>query len=263
VSQPSAVLARHLTKEYAPGHRALDDIELAVAPGEVVALVGSNGAGKSTLLRCLVRLLEPTSGEIVLDGVDVRAASRRELRRLRLQVGFVFQRFQLIPRLSAFHNVLLGALGRAGTRCVFPATAPDEVRTEAMACLERVGLAELAGRRVDALSGGQQQRVAIARMLLQRPRLVFADEPVASLDPVAGTGVMELLRDIAMERRLTVLVALHQLDFAMRYTDRIVGLRDGRVVLDREAECCPTTELDLVYTPDSTSQVRATVRAAS
>jgi phosphonate transport system ATP-binding protein len=184
---------------------------------------------------------------VFVDGVDVRSAKRRELRELRSGVGFVFQHFHLIPRLSAFRNVLLGAMGRVGNRCVFPATAPDDARREAMQCLDRVGLAAFAERRVDALSGGQQQRVAIARMLVQRPRIVLADEPVASLDPVAGVGVMELLGDIAAERRLTVIVALHQLDLALRFTQRIVGLGDGRVVLDRATERCLMTELDVVY----------------
>lgn len=234
-------------KQYPDGHRAVDGVDLDVAPGDVVALVGSNGAGKSTLLRCLVRLLEPTSGTIAIDGVDVGDAGRGELRRLRRDVGFVFQHFHLVPRLTAFHNVLHGALGGRGARCLWPVTASDEVRSEAMACLDRVGLAGFANRRVDTLSGGQQQRVAIARALLQKPRMILADEPVASLDPVAGVGVMELLSDIAAERNMTVIVALHQVDFALRFTGRIVGLQQGRVVLDRKTQACVEDELDRVY----------------
>lgn len=234
-------------KQYPDGHRAVDGVSLDVAPGDVVALVGSNGAGKSTLLRCLVRLLEPTSGTIVIDDVDVGSSGRRDLRRLRRDVGFVFQHFHLVPRLAAFHNVLHGAIGSQGARCLWPVTASDEARAEAMACLDRVGLAGFASRRVDTLSGGQQQRVAIARALLQKPRMILADEPVASLDPVAGVGVMELLSDIAAERNMTVIVALHQVDFALRFTGRIVGLQQGRVVLDRKTEACVEEELASVY----------------
>jgi phosphonate transport system ATP-binding protein len=233
--------------QYPNGHRALDGVDLVVEPGEVVALVGSNGAGKSTLLRCLVRLLEPTSGQVSIGGVDVGAIDRAGLRRLRRDVGFVFQRFHLVPRLTAFHNVLHGAMGARGGRCLWPSTAPDEVRREAMACLDRVGLAGLAARRIDTLSGGQQQRVAIARALLQGPRLILADEPVASLDPVASVGVMELLAELAAERDMTVIAALHQVDFALRFTGRIVGLQQGRVVLDRPTTACVDGELDRVY----------------
>jgi phosphonate transport system ATP-binding protein len=243
----AAVEVRGLSKQYPNGHRALSGVDLSVAPGEVIALVGSNGAGKSTLLRCLVRLLEPTDGRVVIDGLDVRAAGRGELRDLRTSIGFVFQRYPLVPRVSVFHNVLHGAMGRRGARCLWPVVAPRDIRHEAMACLERVGLADLADRRADTLSGGQQQRVAIARLLLQRPRLILADEPVASLDPVAGVAVMELLRDIAVERQLTVIAALHQLDLALRFTQRIVGLQHGELKLDRDTRTCMSGDLDQVY----------------
>ncbi len=250
-SEPGAAAATvevfGLSKRYDDSTRVLDEVDLSVGEGEIVALVGANGAGKSTLLRCLVRLLEPTSGRVVIGGTDVTAARRRALRHVRADVGFVVQRFQLVPRLSAFHNVLHGAMGRRGGRCALPALAPEDVRAEAMECLDRVGLGPMASRRVDQLSGGQQQRVAIARMLLQRPLLVLADEPVASLDPVAGISVMELLREIAAERGLTVIVALHQLELALTFTHRIVGLRQGRVVLDRGTARCVHDELRDVY----------------
>lgn len=247
MDRAASVRIKGLVKQYPDGHRAVDGVDLDVDPGDVVALVGSNGAGKSTLLRCLVRLLEPTSGTVLIDDVDVGHASRGELRRLRRDVGFVFQHFHLVPRLTAFHNVLHGALGSQGARCLWPVTASQEARSEAMACLDRVGLSGFASRRVDTLSGGQQQRVAIARALLQKPRMILADEPVASLDPVAGVGVMELLSDIAAERNMTVIVALHQVDFALRYTGRIVGLQQGRVVLDRNTKACAEDELARVY----------------
>jgi phosphonate transport system ATP-binding protein len=243
----AAVDITGLVKAYPNGHRALDGVDLRVDAGETVALVGSNGAGKSTLLRCLVRLHEPTAGTIRIDGTDVRSAGRSELRRIRTDVGFVFQKYPLVHRVSAFHNVLHGAMGRHGSRCLSPLTAPKELRREAMEALDRVGLAGLAAQRAGTLSGGQQQRVAIARMLMQRPRLILADEPVASLDPIAGVEIMELLRDVAAERQLTVIAALHQLDYAIRFTGRIVGLQGGRLRLDRSSEACLTDDLVGIY----------------
>jgi phosphonate transport system ATP-binding protein len=247
VERGTAVRVTGLVKQYPDGHRAVDGVDLVVEPGEMIALVGSNGAGKSTLLRCLVRLVEPTAGCVSIDGIEVVGAGRRELRAIRRNVGFVFQRFNLVPRLTVFHNVLHGAMGARGGRCCWPSTAPAELRREVMASLDRVGLAGFAARRVDTLSGGQQQRVAIARALLQRPRLVLADEPVASLDPVAGVGVMVLLAELAEERGMTVIAALHQVDLALRFTGRIVGLQHGRVVLDRATPTCVEGELDRVY----------------
>jgi phosphonate transport system ATP-binding protein len=243
----TAIAVRGLTMDYRGGRRALNGVDLTVDAGRAVALVGANGSGKSTLLRCLVRLVEPTAGQIAIGGTDITAAGRSELRRARASVGFVFQRFHLVPRLSAFRNVLHGAVGREGHRCLWPGLAPDGVRREAMECLHRVGLGGEAGRRVDTLSGGQQQRVAIARMLMQQPRVILADEPVASLDPAAGIGVMDLLRDVTAERGQTVVIALHHVDLALRYTQRIIGLRAGELVLDRESTCCNGDELDELY----------------
>jgi phosphonate transport system ATP-binding protein len=226
---------------------ALSGVDLRVPDGETVALIGTNGAGKSTLLRCLVRLIEPTEGAITVGGTEVTGASRRTLRAIRQDVGFVFQRFHLIPRLTAFHNVVHGAMGRHGSRCAWPVTAPNGVRTAAMECLDRVGLAAYADRRVDTLSGGQQQRVAIARMLMQQPRVILADEPVASLDPASANSVMDLMCAIAAERGVTVIVALHQIELALRYADRVVGLRNGVVDFDRPARDCDAAQLDSIY----------------
>ncbi len=246
---PTAIEVTNLHVRYRRNSAVtLAGVDLRVPDGQTVALIGTNGAGKSTLLRCLVRLVEPTDGTITIAGAVVTGASRRALRAIRRDVGFVFQRFHLIPRLSAFHNVVHGAMGRHGNRCAWPATAPASVRTEAMECLARVGLADHAARRVDALCGGQQQRVAIARMLMQRPRIILADEPVASLDPVTAHTVMDLLCAIAAERGVTVIVALHQIDLALRYADRVVGLRNGRVEFDSLMAECDRDRLDAVYT---------------
>lgn len=243
----AAVEIRRLHKRYPNGHQALAGVDLTVETGQLVALVGSNGAGKSTLLRCLVRLQEPTEGTIRIHGEEITGVGSGALRRIRKDVGFIFQRFHLVHRLSAFRNVLNGAVAKHGTRCVVPALVPAQVREEAMECLARVGLADLAERRVDRLSGGQQQRVAIARSLMQQPTLILADEPVASLDPASGLAVMELLQDIATERGLTVVAALHQMDIARGYTQRIVGLKKGRIELDLPASETSTSELEKLF----------------
>ena len=232
---------------FGTGAPVLAGVDLDVHAGEVVALVGANGAGKSTLLRSLIGLVPARAGELTVDGVRVPGASRAELRTLRMRVGFAFQRFALAGRLSVLHNTLHGALGRSGPRGWWPLFAAEEERYTALECLDRVGLGPLADRRLATLSGGQQQRVALARALMQRPRLLLADEPVASLDPAAGARVMTVLREVAAEGELTVIVALHQLDYARQFADRIVGLSDGRVTLDMPAGQCEPRRLELLY----------------
>jgi phosphonate transport system ATP-binding protein len=230
-----------LTKAFQPAPPVFAGVSFQVGRGEAVALIGGNGAGKSTLLRCCVRLIEPTSGEISLFGNPIAGYRRQQLRRLRRQVGFVFQHHNLVPRLSALSNVLHGALGHgAGPRCWLHAVAPAARREQAMRCLDRVGLAEFAARRADRLSGGQSQRVAIARALMQQPRLILADEPVASLDPAAGEEVMALLVGLLRDQGVTLVFASHHLQHALRYADRIIGLRAGHVALD-----APATQLSL------------------
>jgi len=225
----------------------LRGLSLAVPRGELCALIGANGTGKSTLLRCLLRLVEPDSGMVEVLGRDPRRLGGRELRALRARAGFVFQRHNLVPRLSALSNVVHGAIGRAGARAWHQALAPQALRAEAMGCLAEVGLAELALRRADALSGGQSQRVAIARALMQRPDLLLADEPVASLDPAAGREVMELLSGLARRRGITVLFTTHHMEHATAFADRIVGLRGGAVALDRPAAAARPAELERFF----------------
>jgi phosphonate transport system ATP-binding protein len=238
---------RGLSKEYPGGLRALDHVSLDVAAGEFVALVGPSGAGKSSLLRCLNGLLTPTSGEVVVDGLAVTGASEAALERIRARIGFVFQQFNLLRRLSVLDNVLVGRLARTPRwRSLlgwFPAA--DVVRAHGV--LERVGLGGLAERRADTLSGGQQQRVAIARALVQEPRMMLADEPMASLDPALSHTVMELLRRINEEDGITVITSLHVLELARLYGRRIIGLRDGRVVHDGPATSLSTDAAGLIF----------------
>ncbi len=208
-------------------------LDFTLAPGQSTALIGANGSGKSTLLRCLVRLVEPTSGQITMLGREVTRLTPRDLRRFRAQVGIVWQRHNLVPRLSALSNVIHGVQARmSGPRAWFQSLAPSDVRAEAMACLDRVGLADRASARVDSLSGGQQQRVAIARMLMQRPAFILADEPDASLDPQTGQEVMELLLGLVRQDGLSLLVISHRLEHTLAYSDRILGLQQGRIALD-------------------------------
>ena len=242
-------LAVHqLSKHYLNGTAALTDVSFVAQPGEGIVLLGANGSGKSTLLRCIVGLESLSSGSIQVGNAAIETATQSQLRSLRRQVGMVFQKFNLVNSLSAFHNVLQGALGRSkGPRYWFSATAPKLERERAMHCLERVKLAHIAQQRVDTLSGGQQQRVAIARMLMQDPGLLLVDEPVASLDPKAGREVMDLLWEIVRERQLTVVCTLHQLDLARDYADRIIGLRQGQVHIDIPAQQITNHQLNWLY----------------
>lgn len=230
---PPAVVVTGLAKRFAAGPPVFAGLDLAIRPGEAVAIIGANGTGKSTLLRCLVRLTEPSEGSIEALGERVTSLSGAALRRYRARVGFVFQRHNLVARLSALTNVVHGAQSRlSGPRTWLQGLAPAEVRAEAAACLARVGLADRALQRADSLSGGQSQRVAVARMLMQRPQLVIADEPDASLDPRSGAEVMELLLSLSREAGLTLVFVSHHMDHAVRFSDRIVGLAHGGVALD-------------------------------
>jgi phosphonate transport system ATP-binding protein len=221
-----------LTKVYPNGFRALDEVSLAVPSGEFVVVIGLSGSSKSTLLRCINRLIEPTSGRVELDGVDVTAAAPGELRAIRRDIGMIFQQFNLVKRSSVRTNVLSGALGGAATVPSLLGIWPAAVREAAERNLALVGLADKAGSRADALSGGQQQRVAIARALMQEPKVLLADEPVASLDPATSHSVMDYLRLLNRERGMTILCSLHFLSLARAYGTRIVALKAGRLMFD-------------------------------
>ncbi|WP_080843699.1 phosphonate ABC transporter ATP-binding protein [Cytobacillus gottheilii] len=226
---------KQVTKRFNDGTVALSSIDMNIQAGELVILLGHNGSGKSTLLRTIGGLEAATSGDILLSGESISHGGRRQMRNLRKKMGHVFQKFHLIPNLSVFQNVLFGALGRhplvVSTLHPF---AKKALREKAMSCLERVNLDHLASRRADQLSGGQQQRVAIARMLMQEPSIILADEPIASLDPKAGVEVMDLLIEVAKEQGMTLICTLHQLDLAAEYGNRFVGLSSGRLVMDEK-----------------------------
>lgn len=211
---------------------ALSDVSLTIERGHIVVLLGLSGSGKSTLLRYLDGLEVPTSGSVEVLGHDVTSLRGTALRSLRSRIGFIFQQFELVPSLTVLENVLTGALASIrGPR--FGLFGYSRARKlAALEHLDRVGLLDRAYQRADTLSGGQQQRVAIARALMQDPEILLADEPVASLDPESSDQVMALIREIAADRGLTVVCSLHQVDLAITWADRIVGLRHGRTVLD-------------------------------
>jgi len=221
---------QHLHKVYPNGTHGLTDVSFTVNDGEFLVVIGLSGSGKSTLLRCINRLIEPTEGKILLDGVDVTAARSGEMLRIRRRIGMVFQQFNLVKRSSVLTNVLAGRLGYANPWLSLLGVWPSADRDRARRALERVGIADKAHARADALSGGQQQRVGIARALMQEPRLILADEPVASLDPVLSHSILQYLEQLNRDEKITVICSLHFLDLVHRYATRVVALKDGRVV---------------------------------
>jgi phosphonate transport system ATP-binding protein len=248
-----AVLSiRNASKTFGP-RRALDGVSLEVGRGEMIALIGPSGSGKSTLLRSISALQTiDAGGHIEAFGSPVQANGRisGEVRKIRTRIGFIFQQFNLVGRLSLFSNVALGSLGRISALRGFFGVWPAETKQAVMVALARMGIADYAGQRANTLSGGQQQRGAIARALVQKAKIVLADEPVASLDPVAARRVMEALRTLNHEDGLTVVVTLHQVDYALRYCDRVVALKAGKTVYDGPAKGLKRAQLIDIYGPE-------------
>lgn len=221
----------NLRKTYPNGTEALRGLSLEVPSGQFVSVIGLSGSGKSTLMRCINRLIEPTSGRVFLDDVEVTAAGATELRAIRRKIGMIFQHFNLVNRSTVLTNVLSGRLGYVSPLPSVLHRFGDEDYADARASLARVGLADKASQRADALSGGQQQRVGIARALMQKPELILADEPVASLDPATAHSVLNHLERMNKDG-MTILCNLHFLSLARRYSDRVVALKDGVIVFD-------------------------------
>ncbi len=222
----------HLTKVYDNGTVALEDVSFEVPSGQFLAVIGLSGSGKSTLLRCINRLIEPTEGVITWNGVDVTNAGPDEMRRIRRNIGMVFQHFNLVNRSKVITNVLAGSLGYVNPVLSVINRFPQEHKTRAIAQLERVGLADKAYVRADTLSGGQQQRVGVARAMMQEPGMLLSDEPVASLDPVLAHSIMQYLEQINQQDDVMVLCSLHFLDLVHRYADRAIALNDGKLVFE-------------------------------
>lgn len=226
----------NLTKVYDDGTRALKDVSFHVEPGEFLVIIGLSGSGKSTLLRCINRLVAPTQGHIWLDDVDMAVAQGKKLRMQRRKIGMIFQQFNLVKRASVLDNVISGRLGYMNPAWSLAGYVPHDIRKDAHRALEQVGIPEKAHNRADTLSGGQQQRVGIARALMQNPKLILADEPVASLDPVLAYSILDYLEKLNREQGLTVICSLHYLDLVQRYATRVIGLRAGRIVYEGTRE---------------------------
>jgi phosphonate transport system ATP-binding protein len=252
----------HLTKVYPNGTVGLRDVSFEVEDGEFLVVIGLSGSGKSTLLRCINRLIEPTEGKIFWDDTDLTAASAAEMRRIRRHIGMVFQQFNLVKRSSVLTNVLSGRLGYVNPWLSLLGWWPSEEHERARRALERVGIAEKAASRADALSGGQQQRVGIARALMQEPRLLLADEPVASLDPVLAHSILHYLEMLNKTDGTTVACSLHFLDLVHRYATRVVGLKDGLKVFEGHPADIDRARFKEIYGEEA-QEVRATALDAA
>lgn len=244
---PVDIEARGVAKTFSET-TVFSDLSFRLARGEAIALVGANGTGKSTLLRCLMGLIPVTDGSVHLLGQQTNTSGAAALRQLRAKIGFVSQKHNLVPRLTVLSNVLHGLLGKhPGLRHWSHMLAPRASRAAALHALERVGLADFAGRRADRLSGGQSQRVAIARAIVGAPQVLFADEPCASLDPSAGEDVMELFFRLVQDEGVTVVFTSHNVEHALRYGDRVLGLAQGRMQLDATAASLTAQDLRGLY----------------
>ncbi len=223
---------RHLTKIYEDGTVALKDVSFTVPDGEFLIVIGLSGSGKSTLLRCINRLIDPTEGEIIWNGVDLAQISGADLRKARRHIGMIFQHFNLVERSTVMTNIMSGRLGYAPTfASVFRRFSKSDMEMADVA-LQRLGIEDQAHKLARELSGGQQQRVGIARALMQEPDLILADEPVASLDPVLAHSIMQYLERLNKEDHMTIICSLHYLDLVQRYSTSVIGLRDGEVAYE-------------------------------
>ena len=236
-----------LTKRYNTGELALKGVTLEIPKGQVLALIGPSGAGKSTLIRCVNRLVQPTSGSVVLKGTELTKLSSSALRKARRRMGMIFQEYALVERLTVMENVLSGRLGYVGFwRSYFRKFPSADVR-EAYRLLDRVGLKHMADKRADELSGGQRQRVGICRALIQDPDLLLVDEPTASLDPKTSRQIMRLIQELCSERGLTAIINIHDVFLAQMFSQRVVGLELGSVVYDGKPEGLTSEVLTRIY----------------
>jgi phosphonate transport system ATP-binding protein len=248
---------QNLVKQYRTGDHALKGISLDVPKGQVMALIGPSGAGKSTLIRCVNRLVEPTIGNISLDGEELTTLGASGLRRARRTMGMIFQEYALVERLTVMENVLSGRLGYVGFWRSFLRMFPQSDIDEAFRLLERVGLDDMVDKRADELSGGQRQRVGIARALIQNPRLLLVDEPTASLDPKTSRQIMRLICELCAERELAAIINIHDVMLAQMFAPRIVGLQLGEIVYDGPSDGLSAAALTKIYGEEDWS---ATIR---
>ncbi len=243
----AALSIRDLTKEYVRGKPVLRGISLDFAGSGFTAIIGPSGTGKSTLIRCINRLVEPTAGSVIFENQDIVALPRRALRLARRQIGMVFQEYNLVERLTVMENLLSGRLGYVAPWKAWLRRFPQSDIDDAFELLDVVGLAGFANQRADSLSGGQRQRVGIARAVMQRPRLLLADEPTSSLDPKTSVEIMTLLRDLGRAKKIPVIVNMHDVELAKRFADRVIGMSGGVVVYDGAPSGLNDTDLKSIY----------------
>ena len=241
------ILFDHVSKTYPNGFQALTDVSLSIDQGEFVAIIGRSGAGKSTLIRAINRMHGISSGTLTVDGVDVNSLKGRTLRRFRRGIGMIFQSFNLVTRTTVIKNVLAARVPDLPFWRALLGVFPEGDCIDALEALDKVGILDKAYARVDQLSGGQQQRVALARTLAQDPRIILADEPVASLDPVTARQVMDDFKRINREMKITILINIHHVDLALRYADRVIGIREGRIIFDGAASGVTDEVLSAIY----------------
>ncbi|MEF2655949.1 MAG: phosphonate ABC transporter ATP-binding protein [Eggerthellaceae bacterium] len=247
MTQSELLVIDDLSKSYNNKGRALSNVSVSINRGEFVSVIGSSGAGKSTFLRCINRLIDPSEGSIVFDGEDITKMSKRELRNARRRISMIFQHYNLVYRSSAIENVLQGRLGYKSSIAGMLGLYSEDEKLEAFDILSKVGLAEFAYKRADQLSGGQKQRVGIARALVQDPLLMLCDEPIASLDPRSSRIIMEQLRWACDELGVACLVNLHQVDYAIEFSDRIIGLKQGKLVFDGTPDELDAKVISYIY----------------
>ncbi len=247
---------KKLGKKYRTGDRALKEVDLTVPAGQVLALIGPSGAGKSTLIRCINRLVEPTSGDVLLEGESLTHLRSSGLRRVRRRIGMIFQEYALVERLSVMENVLSGRLGYVGFWAGYFRRFPQSDIDTAFSLLDRVGLEPMADKRADELSGGQRQRVGIARALIQKPELLLVDEPTASLDPKTSRQIMRLITELCTERKLAAIINIHDVALAQMFAQRIVGLQAGSIVYDGNPEGLTSDVLTQIYGEEDWTAVR-------
>lgn len=248
---------KNITKQYEKDKKVLSGISFDVNGGEFISIIGPSGAGKSTLLRCINRMVDFSSGEILFHNTDIMSLSKKDLRKYRTQIGMIFQHYNLVSRLTVIENVLHGRLGYKTTFQGILTRFTEEEKKEAFYLLEKLGMREHAYKRCDQLSGGQKQRVGIARALIQQPKILLCDEPIASLDPNSSKVIMDHLKDISQELRITCIVNLHQVDVAKHYSERIIGLNGGRIVYDGAPQQLTTTNIHQIYGSEAENLIMA------
>ncbi|WP_449619746.1 phosphonate ABC transporter ATP-binding protein [Robertmurraya sp. Marseille-Q9965] len=243
----SLLEVNHVSKQFGNETKALSDVNFSVSEGEFVSIIGPSGAGKSTLLRCINRMIDASNGEIIFDNMNVMNLKKKELKMVRTKIGMIFQHYNLVNRLSVIENTLHGNLGKKSTIAGALGLYSQEEKEQAVKILATLGLDEHIYKRADQLSGGQKQRVGIARALIQNPRMMLCDEPIASLDPNSAKVIMDHLRNISTTMGITVLVNLHQVDVALKYSDRVIGINHGQVVFNGTPKDITKDDIQRIY----------------